>query len=189
MNAERKTTRKCLLLVLIRRFLFRRLHKESWLGNQLDKIPPRLRPSALDDPWLGTDLWRVSLARILQRELNSCVGRIRWLLETELYQRMVVLDFVGQLAMPPKEAMRAQDGCSRDIGNLYAQFRWTTPVDARIFAEGWTRGALWTLRNVCNVAPAVSRFPRRPSISFPSEVPQESTHGQLAPLASRESVC
>jgi hypothetical protein len=175
-------------LALIRRFLYQRSRRESGIGFPVSRIPDRLQPRLLDDPWLGSALFRVPLGQILRCECRSFVRRTKWLLDTELYRRLVFFRFVGHLGLHPKEAIRAEDAYMRDSGNLYAQFPWVTPVDERIFVEGWTRGALFALRSVCKLEPVISAYPRQPSISFlePSEAPADSKRGQSDPPPLRE---
>lgn len=174
-------------LALVRRVLYARPRRKSGIGFPVSRIPPRLQPTALCDPWLGSALFRVPLGRILICECRSFVRRIGWLLDTELYRRGVWFRFVGHLGLHPTEAITAEDAYIRDTDNLFAQFQWATRVDERIFVEGWTRGALFALRNVCKLEPVISVFPRQPSISLPepSEVLPDSKRGQSAPLPLR----
>src|SRR5713226_6547759 len=107
-----------LLATLIRRSLYRRLHKEAWVGVPLDSVPDRLRPSLLHDPWLGPHLYRRSLVRILKCEIGSFARRIRWLLETEPHLRGVRVDFAGQLGLTRQESKHAEDAYTRDSNTL-----------------------------------------------------------------------
>lgn len=144
---------------VIRRLLFRRLHKESWVGIPLDTLPPHLRPKQLvPDPWLGSDLFRRSLVRTLRREIGSFFQRIRWLLETELYLRFVRVDFQSQLGLTRQESKSAECGYTQDSNSLCAQFPWLTLADDRILVEAWTRGALWAYRNARSATPSLEQL-------------------------------
>jgi hypothetical protein len=132
---------------LIRRFLCRPLEEESWVGILLGNVPPHLQPTAVSDPWLGSELYPVSLGRTLRREFGSFLRRIRYILETQLYGRGVRVDFQNQLGLTRQESMRAEDVYNEDSSNLFARFPWLTLADERIFFEGWTKGATWAYRN------------------------------------------
>jgi hypothetical protein len=132
---------------LLKRLLSRQLERESWVGVRIDTLAPYLRPSLPFDVWLGENLCRRSLVRTLRCEIGSFFQRIRWLLETELYQRGVVIHFQSHLGLTQPESKRAEDGYTTDSNSLYVQFPWLTLVDERIFAEGWTKGAAWAYRN------------------------------------------
>ncbi len=146
-----------LVLVLIRRFLFRRLDRERWVGTPLDTLPPHLQSSQVHDPWLGRNLYRLSLVRTLRCEIGSFFQRIRWLLETESYLRGVQIEFVDRLGLTCQESKRAEAGYSEDSNSLCVRFPWLTVVDARISSEAWIMGAKWAYRNARSVSPSLEQ--------------------------------
>jgi len=87
------------------------------------------------------------LAQILRREIRSFFQRIRWLLESELYLRGILIGFQALLGLTREESMHAVNAYSEDSNSLYARFPWMTLVDERISVEAWTKGAAWAYRN------------------------------------------
>jgi hypothetical protein len=148
-----------LFRVIIQRALFRRLRKGSLVGVPLCSLPVHLRSSFESGAWLGTDLYRVSLARILQHEIGSFCQRIRWPLESEVYLRGVRVDFQSQLGLTLQESKRAERAYTEDSNSLCAQFPWLTLVDDRILVEVWTRGARCMRCNGCSGFSSAKELP------------------------------
>jgi hypothetical protein len=118
--------------------------------------------------------------------MGCFLRRIRWLLETELYPRLVRLDFVGQLGISPKESTRAEDAYILDSNSLFARFPWMTLADERILAEGWTRGAAWSLRSFRSESLAAPQSSSDVNSPQTKVSPPDSTPGRSNPLPLQE---
>jgi hypothetical protein len=95
---------------------------------------------------LGTHLFPFPLWRVLLRETRSFLGRMRAILETQLYRRLVVVD-AGQLGLNWWERQRIQAACIADTSKLFAERPWLTLADNEIFVRAWLQGAEWYARN------------------------------------------
>jgi len=91
-------------------------------------------------------LLRLSLVRALLREMRSLLWRIGEIRSRQLDQQGISVNPL-QKSYPAMARERALDDCNRDMRNLYISRRYTTLIEAEIFAQGWSYGAAWGLRN------------------------------------------
>ncbi len=157
---------------------------------------------------LGSHLYRASLVRALGREIGSCYQRIRELLRTRLYRRGILLDPLYRTSASPDQRDQAQDACNRDMQTVFRCRKGMTQADARTFLLAWRLGLEWGVRHFHHGSnePTLLVPSGNPSFWWVNEeaarrerslhkfliapqnstIPQDSKHGQLAPLPLRE---